>query len=106
MAESRFPLYPFLGLLMTAPLVCSSVLTGIPQTYGGSCLTTAAMSEASWEREMQGSCLVGGYRSGSDEDLLFSLETVERWRSYFIDEAQSFTREEAAIIDKEFWDLG
>jgi hypothetical protein len=40
------------------------------------------------------------------EDLIYSMQVVERLWKYFVDEGQQFTPEQAAVIDKEFWNLG
>jgi len=94
------------GLLVAAPLLCGGLVEGIISTPQSSCLTSPLTSAAiSSERDAQ-SYLVRDYRSIDDDDLLYSMQVMEKLWTYFVDKAESFTPEEMAVIDKEFWNLG
>lgn len=95
----------FTGLLV--PLLCGGLVGGTVSMPQSSCLTSPPISsETSWEREAESSYLIRGYLAVDKEDLFYSIEVMEKLWSYFVEEAESFTPEEVAVIDKEFWNLG
>ncbi|MEW6349012.1 MAG: hypothetical protein AB1646_08100 [Thermodesulfobacteriota bacterium] len=96
----------FSGVFVAAPLLCGGLVGGTTSEPQSSCLTLALTSETSGGREELPSFLVRGYLAVDKGDLLYSIERMERLWTYFVDEAESFTPEEAAVIDKEFWTLG
>jgi len=94
------------GLLMSAPFLWGSLVGGIPYSPHSSCLASPIISGSSVERENEQSCLIRGYSAFDKEDLRYSVEIMEKLWNYFVEKAESFSAEEVAVIDKEFWNLG
>jgi len=49
---------------------------------------------------------IRGYGMTDTGDLLYSVDVIDKLWHYFTNKAESFTPEEVAVIDKEFWNLG
>ncbi len=96
----------FSGWLVAAPLLCGGLVGGVASSPQSTCLSLPLISETSGERGEEPSFLVRGYLAVDKGDLLYSMEIMEKLWTYFVDEAESFSPEEAAVIDKEFWNLG
>jgi len=97
----------FARMLVSAPLLCSGFVGGIASMPEGSCLTSALISPAtSRESEAEPSFLIRDYFATDKGDLVYSMRVMERLWTYFVDEAESFSPQEVAVIDKEFWNLG
>jgi hypothetical protein len=93
------------GWLLTT-LLCGGFVGGTTSTPQSSCLVSSLTSEASRRGEFESSHLARGYSAVEKGDLLYCMEVMDKLWRYFIDEAESFTPEEMAMMDREFRNLG
>jgi len=95
-------------LLCTMPVLYGLIgapLPAIESSYIASALVEGP-APLTREYETDPTVLARGYQMVPHEDLIYSMQVVERLWKYFVDEGQQFTPEQAAVIDKEFWNLG
>jgi hypothetical protein len=93
-------------LLVSAPLLCTGFIGGLMSMPGSSCLASWSAAPPPEQRQADASYLARSYFVSQTADLSQSIDIVKRLWTYFVEEAETFTEKEMAVIDKEFWNLG